>query len=358
MTRPATRTGSLPGITTIDVARWRGAADDDRVALASELGDACHQAGFFYLVGHGVENALIEQCFSALADFFALPESRKAAMDKTKSPHFRGWERLGTELTGNRVDYREQVDLGPERKALVDPDPYYRRLIGPNQWPDPALAPEFRPAMEHLATSLGEVAALLLEIMSIALGLAPHHLAGVFGGDPQPYLKLIRYPQSPPGGQGVGAHKDSGFLTLLIQDGSGGLEAQDARGNWYAIPPIAGSLVVNVGELMQMLTGNYFLAAPHRVFNHSARARLSMAYFHSPDLDTRLDPLPLSVAIRDRVAASHEHRQAGLMASRHELMDGVAEMGSQTRQRIFGYRYWERWVRSYPEIVSKHYPAD
>lgn len=350
----AVRAGS--GIAVIDAAPWPGAGVAERRAIADRLGETCHRAGFFYLVNHGVDDATVDRAFAALAQFFALDECHKAAIDKNHSPHFRGWERLGTELTGNRVDYREQVDLGPERDAVADPDPYYRRLVGPNQWPDPALAPDFRPAMESLGEKLDGVAARVLEMMSVALGLDPDHIGGVFGGEPQPYLKLIRYPPSPAGGQGVGAHKDSGFLTLLIQDRVAGLEAMDADGRWYGIPPLPGSLVVNVGELMQMLSGNYFLAAPHRVFNDSGAERLSMAYFYSPDLDTRLDPLPLGDAVLRQVAASDRHRQAGLMASRRELQQGVADMGSRAPQQVFGYRYWERWLRSYPDIVARHYP--
>jgi len=292
-----------------------------------------------------------------LKAFFALPLATRQAIDKKNSPQFRGWEMLGSELTNNETDYREQVDIGIDREALTDPDPYYMALVGPNQWPPAAALPGFRETVEDYFAHMSEVSRQLLKIMSLALDLDETHIEKVFGVNPSPYLKLIRYPKTPSGGQGVGVHKDSGFLTLLLQDENPGLEAQANNGRWCRVDPVPGSLVVNTGELLQLITRNYFIATPHRVVNHGDNVRYSSALFYSPDLSTVLNPLPLDPEYLAQVNNSERHRGEGLMASRAEMSGGTGGMGSQFRPAVFGEKYWQRWVRSYPDIARKFYPG-
>ena len=181
----------------------------------------------------------------------------------------------------------------------MDPDPWFLSLIGPNQWPDEDAIPGFRETVSDYFARLGELSRHILRIMSLSLGLEETHIEQVFGQSPSPYLKLIRYPQSVEGAVGVGVHKDSGFLTLLLQDDQAGLEAQANDDSWHPVDPLPGSLVVNTGELLQLITHNYFIATPHRVVNRSPDERFSSAFFYSPDLMTRLDPLRLAV-VRDQ----------------------------------------------------------
>ena len=103
------------------------------------------------------------------------------------------------------------------------------------------------------------------------------------------------------------------------------------------------------------MTHNYFIAAPHRVNNRQSCERLSSTFFYSPDLDTSLAPLPIEERFLDRVWQSEHHHGAGLMASRREMLDGVDGMASKARPQIFGHKYWQRWVRSYPNIAHKHH---
>jgi isopenicillin N synthase-like dioxygenase len=231
------------------------------------------------------------------------------------------------------------------------------RLVGPNQWPPEAALPGFREIVSDYFARLSGVARQLLRIMSLALGLDEMHIERVFGESPSPYLKLIRYPRTLDGGQGVGVHKDSGFLTLLLQDETAGLEAQANDNSWYRVDPLAGSLVVNTGELLQLVTRNYFIATPHRVINRGVNARYSSAFFYSPDLNTVLDPLPIDATYIARVERSERHRGEGLMASRAEMAAGTGGMQSKARPMVFGEKYWQRWVRSYPDIAHKFYPG-
>ena len=340
----------------VDLDPWFDGDTRERGRLCRHVGRLCHEVGFFYVINHGIPQSVSDDYLRKIRSFFALPVEVKQAIDKHASPQFRGWEKLGSELTNNEVDYREQIDIGVECDALVDPDPYYRALVGPNLWPPETAIPGFRDCVEDYFARLSEVSRQILRVMSMALGLEETHIERVFGANPSPYLKLIRYPKTLLGGQGVGTHKDSGFLTLLLQDENPGLEAQANDNTWYPVDPLPGSLVVNTGELLQLLSANYFIATPHRVVNPAACDRYSSAFFYSPDLDTPLDPLPVDEALLRQVENSERHRGEGLMASRAEMAAGTGGMSSQVRPAVFGEKYWQRWVRSYPDIAARFYP--
>lgn len=317
-----------------------------------ELCHVCHAVGFFRLVDHDVEPAFVDDYFTAMRAFFALPEAVKATIDKAASPWFRGWERLGSELTDNAVDHREQIDVWtehPPHGGHVDPP--YLRLEGPNQWPDDVL-PELRPLVERFQREMGAIADRLMAAMCVGLGLAPDHLDRLFGERRMSLVKLIHYPATPAGAAGVNAHHDAGFLTLLWQPDVAGLQAQNPDGDWIDVPPSPDAIVVNLGEILQSMTGNYFVATNHRVI--SPAERYTSGYFHGPDLRTRLDPLPLDPRFAAAVAASAHHQSAGFMAKRDELLAGtrgVASTGTET----YGEQLWNYFSRSYPELVARHH---
>jgi isopenicillin N synthase-like dioxygenase len=338
---------SIPEVSLADLTA-------DRQANAPRLTTICHEVGFFYLVDHGIEQEFFERYFSLMASFFALPEAVKVPIDKRQSPHFRGWERVGAELTNNRPDYREQLDVSTENPAYgLDADPPYLRLDGPNQWLPDEILPGFHAIVNQFFERLGGVANQLMAAMSLGLGLDEHHLRDLFGERPLSFAKLISYPPTPVGQAGVNAHHDAGFLTLLAQHGVGGLQVQNPAGEWIDVTPRPGALVVNLGEMLQAITGNYFVATTHRVI--AREARLSSGYFHGPDLRTRLDPLPLDPSLAAAVAASPRHAAAGFMSKRNELLDGAAVIASTTAP-VYGQQLWNYYVRSYPDNVRAHYP--
>jgi isopenicillin N synthase-like dioxygenase len=347
---PADAFTSIP---EVDLARWHG-SDADRGALAAEVRQICHDVGFFQLVGHGVPDEFRARYFRLLHEFFALPEDVKARIDKVRSRHFRGWERVGAELTDNRTDYREQLDVSTENPAYPhDVTVPYLRLDGPNQWLPDDVLPGFRAAVEELFSRLGAVAFELMEVFSVGLGLAPDHLREVFGERPMSFVKLIRYPPTPPGEAGVNAHHDAGFLTLLMQHEVAGLQIENPAGEWIDVPPRDDALVVNLGEMLQRMTGNYFVATTHRVI--ATEARCSSAYFHGPDLRTPLEPLPLAPEFAAAVAASPRHAAAGFMAKRDELLAGEGGTRS-TSADTYGQQLWNYYQRSYPNNMRIHHP--
>ncbi|MGB8858590.1 MAG: 2-oxoglutarate and iron-dependent oxygenase domain-containing protein [Ilumatobacteraceae bacterium] len=344
-------------IPSFSLADWRNAStvEADEQLVAARLLEMCHGVGFLFLTEHGVPQGFLDHYFDLLEQFFALPEQTKALIDKRNSPHFRGWERVGAELTANRVDHREQLDVSSEHMPYPPgAEPAYLRLDGPNQWLPEHLLPGFHAAVDEFFVRMGAVAWELMEVMSVGLGLPRHHLRDLFGERPLSFVKLIRYPRTPAGEAGVNAHHDAGFLTLLLQHRVGGLQALAPDGEWIAVDPPQGAIIVNIGEMLQAMTGNYFVACTHRVI--ATEPRFSSAYFHGPDLRTPLTALDLPARFAEAVAASPRHRSAGFMARRDELLHGNDGIAGESAP-VFGQQMWNYYVRSYPDVVEAHYPG-
>ncbi len=330
--------------------------DGARRELAERLCTICHEVGFVIVTEHGIEQSVIDDVFDLMDRFFALDDADKARIDKRRSPHFRGWESVGSEFTNNRVDVREQIDVWSEWPVADDPDgPVSDRLLGPNQWlPDDVLRGQRDVTLRWMG-ELGSLADRLLALLAIGLGLDETHFAAMFGDRAMSLTKMISYPPTPTGAAGVNAHHDTGFLTLLAPGPVAGLQVETPSGEWIDVPSIAGSFVVNLGEMLQAMTGNYFVATPHRVI--TAAPRMSAAYFHGPSLDTELRPLPLAERFAEAVAASPRHVAAGYMASPTETDSGVADMRSPHRAPTYGQQLWNYFRRSYPANVSRHHPV-
>lgn len=255
--------------------------------LRDGLREAAHEVGFCYLLGHGVPDTLAGRVLDAARRLFALPDADKDAIAMVRSPHFRGYTRLGGELTGGRVDWREQIDIGPERPPIGGPGkPDYLWLQGPNQWP-PAL-PELPGIIAEWDAALSAVARTLLGHWAAALGSAPGVFDAAFADAPATLIKVIRYPARAAGSQGVGAHRDAGALTLLLAEpGTRGLQVR-RRGSteWTDVPGLDGAFIVNIGELLEVATGGYLRATEHRVnLDGTATERISVPYFFNPRLD-------------------------------------------------------------------------
>jgi len=279
----------------LDLSRL-DAGPEEAAAFRAELLAATHDIGFFYLVGHGVPEELQESIISTARRFFALPEADKLAIENLKSPHFRGYTRVGGELTQGVIDWREQIDIGPELAAVprAPGAADYWRLQGPNQWP--TALPELRDVVLEWDAALTAVARRLLETWAVALGAPADVFAEAFAHDPATLIKIVRYPgkSDPTPRQGVGAHKDSGVLTLLfVEPGKAGLQVQYGE-DWIDAPPIPGAFVVNIGELLEVATNGYLKATVHRVISPLIGTdRVSIPFFFSPALDATIPALPL-----------------------------------------------------------------
>lgn len=238
-----------------------------RRAFLTELRDALHDHGFFYLAAHGIDPNLIENTMAMAKRFFVLPLKEKLKIGMIKSPHFRGYNRAGQECTRGEQDWREQFDINTESPpAEIGPDtPAWRRLQGPNQWPD--ALPELKPLLLAYQAEVTRVGIDLLKAIAQALRQPETVFAEIYEPNPWQLLKIIRYPGRDVAetDQGVGAHKDGGFVTLLLQDATPGLRVRTEDGIWIDAPPVPGTFVVNAGELLELATNGFMRAAVHDV---------------------------------------------------------------------------------------------
>jgi isopenicillin N synthase-like dioxygenase len=323
-----------PPIPILDLRRF----DAESAAFLMELRAAAHDVGFFYVTGHGVDAQLLSDVMDVTSRFFSLRERDKLAIEMVNSAHFRGYNRVASELTRGRPDWREQIDIGAERQAVPRSanTPPWTRLRGPNQWP--AALPELRPVVSRWQNAAMPVLIRLLRALALALGQSIDALEPLYADEPHHLTKLIRYPgqtmQSD--AQGVGAHKDTDMITLLLQDERGGLQVETA-GGWVDVPPRAGTFVINIGEQLELASDGYLRATMHRVVSPPPGAqRLSAAFFLGARLDATVPVLTLPPALAP-------HARGPEKDPRNPLI------------REVGMNYLKGRLRSHPDVARRHH---
>lgn len=274
----------------------------EQAAFYQDLRRTARDIGFFYLVGHGVDIAQIRAMEREARAFFALESHQKEAVSMVNSPQFRGYTRAKEEITRNQPDNREQIDIGAELPVwnnIPDTAPWLH-LQGPNLWPDHSALPQFKTTVLDYQTTLRNVAIKLLRAFLVALDQPADALDALIADPPVHLLKLVRYPASAAAAdaQGVGAHKDTDILTLLLQDEVGGLQVETDYG-WIDVPPLQDAFVINIGEILELATNGYLRANVHRVVTPQGQQdRYSIAYFLAPHLNSRVPHLELSTELR------------------------------------------------------------
>jgi isopenicillin N synthase-like dioxygenase len=209
-------------------------------------------------------------------------------------------------------------------------------LQGPNQWPD--SLPEFRPVMLRWQAEATEVLIRLLRAFALALEQPEDVFQPIYAGAPHQLMKLIRYPgrDLTEDDQGVGAHKDSGLITVLLQDRQGGLQVETEDG-WIDAEPVPGTFVVNIGELLEVASDGYLRATVHRVVTPPAGVdRISAAVFLGARLDATVPMLELPPAL------AREAR-------------GPAHDPHNPLFREVGQNYLKGRLRSHPDVAERHY---
>jgi isopenicillin N synthase-like dioxygenase len=309
-----------------------------RSEFLAGLRTAAREVGFFYLTGHHVDAQLLRELMLVSRRFFALPEADKLAIEMVHSPHFRGYNRVAWERTRGAPDWREQIDIGAERDALPrsTEQPPWTRLQGPNQWP--AALPALRPLIQRWQQASIEVLGRLLRALALALGQAEDALLPLYGNEPHHVTKLIRYPgrDATKSDQGVGAHKDSELLTLLLQDDVGGLQVETTKG-WIDVLPRPGTFVINIGELLELASDGYLRATLHRVVAPPAGTeRVSIAFFLGARLDATVPLLQLPPAL-----AAQAH--------------GPESDPYNPLFRDVGQNYLKGRLRSHPDVARRHH---
>jgi polar amino acid transport system ATP-binding protein len=298
---------SEPAIPVIDVGALTGAGGD-RGAVAREIARACRESGFFYAVGHGVDPALQARLEALARHFFALPEATKRAIAMERGGRaWRGWFPLGAELTSGRPDWKEGVYFGSELAASHPRVAAGTPLHGANLFPPIDGFRETVLAWIDAMTRLGHA---LMGGIALSLDLPERWFAERYLADPVVLFRLFHYPEIPPGEAdppwSVGEHTDYGVLTILLQDDAGGLQVK-VRDRWLDAPPIPGSFVCNLGDMLDRMTGGLYRSTPHRVRNAARRSRFSYPFFFDPSWDARVAPIPGCPAPRDDAGERWDH---------------------------------------------------
>ncbi|HEY4944301.1 MAG TPA: 2-oxoglutarate and iron-dependent oxygenase domain-containing protein [Rhizomicrobium sp.] len=283
-------TDTLP---IIDVAPLFGRDESARRAVAEAIGRACRDNGFFYATGHGVDARALE---AAAREFFALPEAEKLHIAMARGGRaWRGYFPVGGELTSGKPDAKEGIYFGSELPAS---DPRVQAglpLHGANQFP--ARPAALRQAVLDYLDTNTRAAHAIMEGIALSLGLEAGYFRVHYTADPTILFRIFHYPPDVPGSQqwGVGEHTDYGLLTLLAQDDAGGLQVKSPTG-WTEAPPVARTLVCNIGDMLDRLTGGLYRSTPHRAKNLSGRGRLSFPFFFDPGFAAQIVPLPQHAA--------------------------------------------------------------
>ncbi|KAK1763045.1 hypothetical protein QBC33DRAFT_460250 [Phialemonium atrogriseum] len=344
---------SKTALPLVDFARLRSAETRDEEL--AKLRHALFTIGFLYLVNSGLEETAAE-LHGSLPGLFALPAEKKQAVAMLNSPSFLGYTQLGAEMTAGGTDMREarkpipqrikiQFDIGTATEdAWKEGAPTWTKMEGTSQYPD---YPGFKPLVGEYLRRMTDLSTEFLEAVAESLSL----LRGTF--DPflgrMHRLKLIRYPPAAAGSVGVGPHKDStGLFTFLSQDSVGGLQVLSKSGEWIDAPPIEGSLVVNVQQGFEAVTGGVCPATTHRVISPTSVTRYSIPFFQGVNYELTLDTLKVSAAhIVSKIPVSDDAKKRAVDVPSEFLSPLYSSLGeARLRNRIL----------SHPDVGQKWYP--
>jgi isopenicillin N synthase-like dioxygenase len=329
----------LSQVPVIDVAPLVSRAEE-RVRTAEQIGAACRGSGFFYAVGHGVDESLCGRLEELSREFFAQSQPQKMQIAMSRGGRaWRGYFPVGRELTSGRPDRKEGLYFGAE---LPVDHPAVRAgtpLHGPNLFP--AIA-GFRETVLSYVEALTGLGHGLMSGISLGLGLDEDHFRDRYTRDPFILFRIFNYPRAVVSGTGdtewgVGEHTDYGLLTILRQDDTGGLQVK-SRSCWIDAPPIRGSFLCNIGDMLERLTRGIYRSTPHRVLNASARDRLSFPFFFDPGFDVRMLPVEglVNHAITDDSGERWDHASVHEFAGTYGdyLLNKVSKVFPELRDQV------------------------
>jgi isopenicillin N synthase-like dioxygenase len=268
-------------------------ADLENPATLRALDAACREWGFFQVVNHGLDTAVVSSLSREMRSFFALPAMLKREISRTAD---NPWGFYDHELTKNTLDWKEIYDYGPADGASMVP-----------QWP--RAMPTFKHAVHAYYGACETLAYRLLAALSTNLGMPADHLARHFEGGHTSFLRLNYYPTCPvperpegfdtpeSGHLGLNQHTDAGALTVLLQDDQPGLEVF-RYGQWHLVEPRRDALVINIGDIVQVWSNDRYRAAVHRVLANANAERFSVPFFFNPSYETEYAPLPTTIGAR------------------------------------------------------------
>jgi isopenicillin N synthase-like dioxygenase len=271
--------------------------------IASLVGKACTEIGFFVVTGHGIEADLISNAYGAAAAFFGLPEDEKLQSLKPAVNINRGYSPFQSRTVGAEIDKSLKPSL-QEGFAIGQPnvpdDPYYLgpqalNNFAPDIWPD--RPDRFEDSMRAYYRAMEELSGMLTRIFARALELPDDFFIHRMDRHIST-LRLVNYPaldtEPEPGAIRSGEHSDTGVLTILLIDDIPGLQVKTRAGEWVGVGYCPGAFIVNIGDMMMQWTNDRWISTRHRVVNPPKGAggtarRLSMPYFSQPNYDALID---------------------------------------------------------------------
>jgi isopenicillin N synthase-like dioxygenase len=325
----------MNGVRIVDIAPL--VSGNDRQRVADEIGRACRECGFFYIVGHGVDEDLQKRLEESSREFFAQPLEQKMRirMDLGGAA-WRGYFPVGQELTSGKPDRKEGIYFGLE---LPDEHPLVALgtpLHGHNLFPDrPA---ELRTAVLSYLDAMTRIGHVLMTGIALSLGLDDSYFYDRYTADPLVLFRIFNYPPDVHDGAepnwGVGEHTDYGLLTILKQDDAGGLEVK-SKGEWIPAPPIPGSFICNIGDMLDRMTAGVYRSTPHRVHNVATRDRLSFPFFFDPGWNARIQP----IAAPEAGAVASDRSERWDQTSVHEFAGTYGEYVLAKVAKVFPHLF-------------------
>ncbi|KAG5473686.1 hypothetical protein LSCM1_04313 [Leishmania martiniquensis] len=276
----------------IDIAPLYEDNKEELLSVAHAIDAACRTWGFFYITGHNVPKGRHAKLTEMAKAFFALPTEEKRRIDIEKTANHRGYGSYEAEQLdpSHPTDWKETFDMGfhlpLDHPSVVAGKP----LRGPNN--HPTWIEGWRELMEQHYSDMQRLALLLLRALAVAIDVEKDFFVSKFH-EPLSVFRMIHYPALPEekGRVVCGAHTDYGIVTLLYQDMAGGLQVKNLQGEWLDAPPIEGSYVVNIGDMMAMWSNGRYKSTLHRVLSPGVE-RISMPFFCEPNPDTVISSLP------------------------------------------------------------------
>lgn len=299
---------TLLTVPVVDISPFRTGDAEARAAIAKAVDTACRDIGFLVVSGHGIPEGLLRSVEQVTREFFDLPEAEKIAVLRPAPNVSRGYVGVEGESVGRSRDtsakagdLNESFMIGPVDPPAPDYShaPEAGQHFAKNLWPTRPAA--LRGVYTQYYRAMGDLAAQLMEIFAVALGLPSDHFADKIDKHIS-RLRVRNYPAPTtpprPGQLRAGAHSDYGSLTILAtEDRPGGLQVCNVEGHWVDVPIVPGTFVINIGDLLARWTNDHWVSTLHRVVNpEDANAaesrRQSLIFFHNPNYDAEISCLP------------------------------------------------------------------
>ncbi|XP_057415545.1 oxoglutarate-dependent flavonoid 7-O-demethylase 1-like [Lotus japonicus] len=271
-------TTPLPQVPVIDLSKLL--SKDHKVPELERLHQACKEWGFFQLINHGINTSLVEEVKRGVKDFFDLPMDEKKKFEQ-KQGDVEGYGQLFVVSEDTKLEWGDMFfmfTLPPEKRK-------------PHLFPKLPL--KFRDDLEIYYAEMKKLAIQILELMANALTIDTTELTKPIASGTQ-LTRLNYYPPCPQPElvMGVNDHSDAGGLTILLQ--ANDVEGLQVRkdGLWIPIKPLPNAFVVNIGDILEIMTNGIYRSVEHRATVNSEKERLSIVAFNNPSTESTLGPAP------------------------------------------------------------------